>query len=79
MITYFTFVDKLRGALRSMVVWLNSMIAVIVPGLDYAQSQIPLLYNVLPENLYGWSFGLVVALNVMLRFRTKTALEYKAT
>ena len=78
MISYYTLVDKLRGALKSLVVWFNSTVALAVPALDYAQQQIPLLYNILPTNLYGWSFGLVVALNVLLRFRTRTALEYKA-
>lgn len=77
MITYYTFVDKLRGALRSLTIWVTSLFAALTPALDYAQTQIPQLAAILPANLYQWSFGSLVVASILLRFHTKTALEYK--
>ena len=71
------FGQKLRGCPKSCVMRVNAAFAVLAPGLDYAQMQIPLLQAYLPEHIYGWAFGIILVANVIMRFRTKEALEHK--
>lgn len=70
-------VQKLRGAVRSLTIWVTGLFAGLTPALDYAQTQIPMLSTVLPANLYQWSFGALVVASILLRFKTKRALEDK--
>lgn len=77
MITTSLLLAKLRGAFRSLTIWVTSGFAATAPMLDYAQEQIPLLSSVLPTNLYQWAFGGLIVASILLRFRTKTALENK--
>jgi hypothetical protein len=58
--------------------WFNGLVAMLVPTVDYWQTQLPFLRDILPIPLYMWAFTAVVVGNMVLRFFvTKQALENK--
>lgn len=69
---------KLRGALSSLTMWFNGVMAAAPAALLYAQDQLPMMRDYMPTNMYGYAFGATVLGNVALRFfRTTGALENK--
>lgn len=68
---------KLRGAFRSYTIWFNSVAATALPALDYAQSNLSIIKEVLPEHWYGLFVAAVFAGNVVLRFKTNCDLGDK--
>ena len=69
--------DKLRGALRSWTVWFNALSAAAIPALDYAQNNLALVKDFLPQHWYGIALVAIVAGNVALRFKTNNDLSDK--
>ena len=67
----------LAKAHKSMTIWFNSIAGAVVVTLPFAQEQLPQLQAYLPANLYHYLMGLVVAGNIVLRFRTHNALADK--
>jgi hypothetical protein len=55
----------------------NAVLAAMAPGLDFAQTQLPILRDYLPANIYAWAFGIIIVANIIMRFRTKEPLEHK--
>lgn len=72
-----TFADKLRGCWRSLTIWFNTTALAIVAGLPMLQDSIPSLQQYMPDDAFRWIGGAVVLANIALRFKTRTALEYK--
>lgn len=68
--------DVAIGFSRSKVIWLN-MIAALLPVLDYAQVQLPLLNGLIPREVYVGAYVFVILANIVLRFATTKALEDK--
>lgn len=69
---------KLRGSLKSLTVWFNGVMAAAPMALLYAQDQLPMLRDYMPNNLYGYAFGATVLGNLALRFfRRQDPLESK--
>lgn len=72
-----TAIDKLQNVHKSSTILFNALSVTAVPTLDYLQTQLPALQAMLPTNLYNYAFGAAVIGNVLLRFKTNTALEDK--
>lgn len=72
-----TLLDKLRGARKSVVIWLNGALLVALPVLDYAKDSLPQLAEFLSPDTYKTIGMVVVVANIVLRFRTATSLADK--
>lgn len=69
--------DKLRGAWRSTVIWLNGLMLAFFPLVEVAKDALPDLGQYLAPGIYKWVGLFVVVANIGLRFKTRTALENK--
>lgn len=74
---YNLFCAKLLGAYKSATIWFNALMSAAIPALVYAQTQLPMLKDYLPDNFYGIAFVAVIVGNLLLRFKTTTGLENK--
>jgi len=68
---------KLRGAWRSLTIWFNSVSLTLFAVLPTAQDAFPQMQAYLPEHLYKWGMGIVIAANIALRFKTASDLADK--
>lgn len=66
---------QLRNSKRSWTIQFNSWSGPVTMGLAYAEQQIPALKPFMPDNIYMTALGVVVAVNILLRFKTDTPLE----
>jgi hypothetical protein len=64
---------------KSWTIWFNAFLAGVVPMLDYAQANLPLLQPYLPANYYGYLMLIGVVGNIVLRFKTYNSLAEKVT
>ena len=62
---------------KSMTIWFNAIAGAAVVALPLAQEQLPQLQDYLPAGLYHYLMGTVVACNIILRFKTRSALAAK--
>ena len=62
---------------KSLTIWFNSVLGVAVVALPYAQEQLPQLQGYLPAGLYHYAMGLLIVGNIVLRFKTTSALADK--
>lgn len=62
---------------KSLTIWFNSAMGAAVVALPMAQDQLPQLQDFLPANLYHYLMGALVVGNIILRFKTNTALADK--
>lgn len=69
--------DKLRGALRSSVIWLNGLMLAAFPLVEMAKDALPDLAQYLAPGVYKWVGLFVVVSNILLRFRTTQSLAAK--
>ena len=74
---WLNFINKLAGAKRSLTIWINGLVGVVIPSLPMLGESIPQMQPYLTPSLYQWIGGLVVFANIALRFKTKTGLENK--
>ena len=72
-----TLLAKLQGAMRSWVIWFNTASAAFIANWDAVKDAVPQLQTYIPERDYKWVAIAVVAINLMLRFRTSTSLQNK--
>lgn len=68
---------KIRGAKRSLTIWINSAFASISVALPIAQDQIPQVKPFIPPEIYHYMLMFVIVGNVLLRFRTNKGLDEK--
>lgn len=68
---------KLARAHRSLTLWFNAVAASVVTALPILQDAFPAMHDYIPDNLYKSAMGVVVAGNILLRFRTNQPLESK--
>jgi hypothetical protein len=69
--------NKLRGAWRSTVIWLNGLMLAFFPLVEMAKEALPDLGQFLAPGIYKWVGLFVVVANIVLRFKTRTGLENK--
>lgn len=70
-------IEKLKGTWRSWTIWFNGLMAVVIPGLPMLQDSFPQLQPFIPGNLYQYLGGVIVAANIVLRFKTNKSLADK--
>ena len=66
-----------RGVYKSWTIWFNSIMGTLVIALPYLQTEMPQLETYLPPDAYKTGMGILVAVNIMLRFKTNSALGDK--
>jgi hypothetical protein len=69
--------EKLRGAWRSLTVWLNGVFLAALPIYEAVKDSLPEAQQYLPDNVYKWVGVAVVVVNLGLRFRTNSDLAQK--
>ncbi len=74
---YAIFRADLAKAHKSMTIWFNAVFGAAVAALPFAQEQLPQLQEYLPANFYHYLMAAVVAGNILLRFKTRSALADK--
>ena len=62
---------------KSLTLWFNSVMGVVIVALPIAQDSFAQLREFLPANVYHYMMGTLVVGNIILRFRTTTALAAK--
>ncbi len=67
----------LKGAKKSLTIWFNSLMGAVVVALPMAQDSLPQLQDYLPANVYHYLMAALVVGNIILRFRTSSALADK--
>lgn len=70
-------IDHIKGAWRSLTIWLNGLILALLPALDYAKDSLPQLADYLTPEHYKTIMLAVVGLNIALRFKTNGSLADK--
>lgn len=69
--------DKLRGAWRSVTIWLNTLFLAAFPLVQMAHDSLPEVAQYLTPELYRWVGLAVVLANIALRFKTTSDLAAK--
>lgn len=67
----------MKSAIRSKVIWVNSLLLTVTGGLAAYESYIPFLQSVLPGEATVWILALFAVnnvVNIVLRFLTKDSL-----
>jgi cytochrome b561 len=62
---------------KSMTIWFNTLMGMAVVALPVAQEQLPQLQDYLPASLYHYGMGALILGNIILRFKTTSALADK--
>ncbi len=62
---------------KSLTIWFNSVMGVLVVALPAAQDSMPQLQDYMPANVYHYAMGVLVVGNILLRFKTSGALADK--
>jgi hypothetical protein len=70
-------IDKLKGAWKSSVVWFNAVFITVIGSWPVLADSIPQLSPYLDGDTYKKLMFAVLAVNIILRFRTKKPLEDK--
>jgi hypothetical protein len=66
----------LRGSLKSWTIWLNGVGLTILAFADNLSSALPIVREYIPQQAYS-ILGGVLALNILLRFKTNKSLAHK--
>ncbi len=74
---YAIFRADLARAHKSLTLWFNGIAGAAAMALPFAQEQLPQLQDYLSANFYHYLMGAVVAGNIVLRFKTRSALADK--
>lgn len=68
-------IAKLRGALKSLTIWWNVIAGAVLGILPMLQDALPAIQQYVPD--IRWAAVVVIVGNVLLRFKTNTALQDK--
>jgi len=72
-----SFLYKLKRAHKSLTIWLNGVAGALITGLPMLQDSLPALSQYVPDQAFKYAMGLVIVMNIMLRFKTTTSLGDK--
>lgn len=64
------FTERLKGAWRSWTIWINSVAAIVLMALPDLQMVFPQIQGYIPEIYYKYAMGVIIAANILLRFKT---------
>jgi hypothetical protein len=68
---------KIRKAHRSLTIWFNGVVGILAVALPEVQAAFPQLQEYIPANTYHSLMGVLIAGNIILRFRTTKPLSEK--
>lgn len=68
---------KLLGCFKSLTIWFNGLLLAALPAADYLKASLPDIQQYINVDTFKTIGAAVVIVNILLRFRTKTALENK--
>jgi hypothetical protein len=74
---YSRFRADLAKAHKSLTLWFNGVAGALIAALPFAQEQLPQLQDYVSANVYHYLMAVVVAGNILLRFKTRSALADK--
>jgi hypothetical protein len=69
-------IDKIKGAYKSWTIWLNGIGILLLEFADSLQTTLPLVHEYIPQQAYS-VLGIVLAANILLRFKTSKSLADK--
>lgn len=69
--------DDLKKAHRSIVIWFNSIAGTAIISLPFAQENLPALQEYISPDFYKHAMMVLVIANIMLRFKTNSAMRDK--
>lgn len=69
--------DRIQGAIRSLTIWFNGIIAAFVPMYEMFKEELPGLQQYMTPELYFKLAMYVAIANIILRFRTTMDLANK--
>lgn len=72
------FLDHLRGAARSLTMWVNGVAATAVAALPTLRDDFPQIEQYLDHQVYRYAMGALIAANILLRMKTTSSLADKA-
>ena len=74
-------IDKLKGAWRSLTIWVNSLILAMMPFVDNimqaVRDNLPAVSQWLTADILKGAAVFILVANIALRFRTKSDLANK--
>lgn len=68
------FIERLQGAWRSWTIWINSVAAILLMTLPDLQMVFPQIEGYIPAIYYKYAMGVIIAANILLRFKTSKDL-----
>lgn len=71
------FLAKLRGAVKSLTIWLNGIGLAVVAGWNEITESVPQLQQYVDAQTYKYLALSLVVGNIIVRFRTRSPLEHK--
>lgn len=69
---------RLSGCKRSLTIWFNAIAGAAVLLLPVAQETFPQMSGYIPQDTYRLLMGIIIAANIVLRFKTTVDLAEKA-
>lgn len=69
--------DHLRGAARSLTMWVNGVAGASIAALPVLRDNFPQLEQYLDHQVYRYAMGALVAANLLLRVKTNSSLADK--
>jgi Na+-translocating ferredoxin:NAD+ oxidoreductase RnfE subunit len=69
--------DRILGAGRSLTVWFNGMMALLISFYEIFKDEVPKLQELLPPDAYHDLAIVMIVVNTLLRFKTTKDLANK--
>lgn len=69
--------NRLKKAWKSLTIWFNSAALSLIPAVEFAKDSFPEMQSYVDHGFYKWVMGTVVAVNILLRFKTNKDLADK--
>ena len=69
--------SDLKCAYVYLTIWVNSVALTLISALPYIQENFPAIQDYIQPDFYKNAMGILIVLNIILRFKTKSALRDK--
>ena len=69
--------SDLKRSYVSLTIWVNSVALTLISALPYIQENFPAIQDYIQPDFYKNAMGILIVLNIILRFKTSSALRDK--
>lgn len=69
--------NHIKNAWKSLTIWFNGVSAMVISGMPMLSDTFPQMQPYMTPQFYQWVGGIVVASNILLRFKTCKSLAEK--